>query len=73
MFNSDILKKIKKDIEMTKSLKEVSGEATKTMMPEENESEDEMEEMGEESKKESTPEAKIEIELMIQGAKKKKK
>ena len=69
MFNSDILKKIKKDIEMTKSMKEVSDEASKTMMPEEDDSEDEMEMEG---KKESSPEAKIEIELMIQGAKKKK-
>jgi|688.fasta_scaffold33496_4 hypothetical protein len=72
MFNSDIIKKIKKDVSMSKSLKDTAKEASKIMMPEEDEDEGEESEMEEESKKGSSPEAKIEIELMIQGAKKKK-
>lgn len=73
MFDSSILKKIKKDIELSKSLKEVSKGVSETMEPEEKEDEDEGEmEMEMEGKKESSPEAKIEIELMIEGAKKKK-
>jgi hypothetical protein len=70
MFNSDILKKIKKDIELSKNFKEVSKGVTEAMEPEEKEEDEDEMEM--ENKKESSPEAKIEIELMIQGAKKKK-
>lgn len=70
MFNPKVIKKMKEDTEASKDLKSMSKHALKSMTPE-MESEDEKEE--ESPKKGMGPEAKLEIEIMLQSAKKKKK
>lgn len=72
MFNPKALKKMKEDTEISKDLKSMSKHAMESMNPK---IEDEEEEEGKEEsiKKKMMPEAKLEIEIMLQAAKKKKK
>lgn len=66
MFNPAILKK-KKATDVVKMDKEDSKYALESMAPEKEDKEEEM------PKKGMGPEAKLEIEIMLQAAKKKKK
>lgn len=71
MFNPAIIKK--KDSKLLKIDKQMAKHAMSSLEPEEKE--DEMEDGEEEKpmKGKMTPEAKVEIEIMLQAAKKKKK
>jgi hypothetical protein len=71
MFNSKAIKKVKESMAMNKDFKSMSKQALKSMAPKK-ESKDK-EDKEEYSKKKTGPEASIEIELMLEGAKKKKK
>lgn len=70
MFNGKVLKKMMKEYKASKDLDSMSKYAVEKMKPEKEEDEDEMEEM--EKKGKMRPEAKIELEIMLNSAKKKK-
>lgn len=69
MFNPKAIKKVKESMAINEDLKSMSKHSLKSMAPE-MEDEDEKEE--DTKKLKMGPEAKIEIELMLSGAKKKK-
>lgn len=75
MFNPmAIMKKMKKDSELSKDMKSMSEHAMETMKPEiemESEENDGEEEMP--KGKKAAPQAKVEIEIMLQSSKKKGK
>jgi hypothetical protein len=73
MFNSKALKKMKDSMEINKDMKSMSEYAMKSMKPEMEEEDEEEGEEKESLKKGMGPEAKLEIEIMLQSAKKKKK
>lgn len=80
MFNSKIIKKIKKDSEASADLKSMSKFALDTMEPKSIEISKEEDEEEEDDKEEKMPkkkgvssESKIELEIMLEAAKKKKK
>jgi len=59
VFNTKIIKKMKKEMDASKDMESMGEYAMESMKPEEKDSE----------KKEKTPDAKIELELMLYNAK----